>query len=441
MKGYSRTPARLACAALMALSASTVMTAQVLVVSGDTYVNTTGSSQAQATNYGSAVNLDVGNGSVALVQFNLSTLPPLSSISQATITLFVNKVSAGSPAAVDVFLAAGPWTESGISGSGGTTPTVTTAWPGAGLSLFAGSTNIPISTDGYITLNVTYEILHGLLNNGIVIEAAQAEPGTVATLDSKENISTSHPAFLTLAPAGTVGATGATGSVGPSGLNGAPGATGTQGPAGATGTNGAAGATGPQGPAGATGSNGAAGATGPQGPAGATGSNGAAGATGPQGPAGATGSQGLQGLQGIPGATGPTGPGGGSGSSGTTFLASATGATGTTGGTGVYFGISGLSQVGAAASTLVAIPMPASGTFGNFSFNLATAPAAGTTVTLNLKINGNVVAGCTFTNPNTACVVAPTTATLTAGQIAVFKMTTTGNGAAPPVALVSMTLQ
>jgi hypothetical protein len=68
MKGYSRTPARLACAALMALSASTVMTAQVLVVSGDTYVNTTGSSQAQATNYGSAVNLDVGNGSVALVQ-------------------------------------------------------------------------------------------------------------------------------------------------------------------------------------------------------------------------------------------------------------------------------------------------------------------------------------------------------------------------------------
>jgi hypothetical protein len=85
--------------------------------------------------------------------------------------------------------------------------------------------------------------------------------------------------------------------------------------------------------------------------------------------------------------------------------------------------------------------MPVAGTFGNFSFNLATAPASGTSVTINLKVNGNLAAGCTFTNPNTACVVSPSTAPLTAGQVVVFKMTTTGNGAAPPVALVSMTLQ
>ncbi len=171
----------------------------------------------------------------------------------------------------------------------------------------------------FVTVDVTAAVQNWVggvtPNNGFLI---QANVSTDVHFDSKESITTSQPAMLSIVlassgSAGPAGPTGPQGLTGPAGAQGAAGTAGAAGARGATGPQGVAGATGPQGVAGAAG---ARGATGPQGVAGATGPQGVAGASGPQGVAGAAGARGATGPQGVAGATGPQGAVGATGAQG-----------------------------------------------------------------------------------------------------------------------------
>lgn len=283
--------------------------AQTVPLVGDTFIHT-----GVAANYGALVNVNVGgvSGFVGLVQFDLTKLPPgttASSVSVATLRLFVNKV--GAAGAVNFYAANGSWTESGVNGNNA---------PGPGTAV---ATGVPITVaDSYIAIPVTSLVqswLTGNPNNGFIITA---NPGTSVFFDSKENTTTSHPAVLEI---DLTVANGATGAPGPSG---AAGPTGVIGPSGAVGPSGAAG---PQGAAGSAGAAGATGPAGPQGPSGAQGATGAAGlagaigANGPSGPAGPTGAVGPAGPTGATGAVGAPGPAGATGSIGLTGPAGVTG--------------------------------------------------------------------------------------------------------------------
>ena len=214
-------------------------------------------------NWGAAVAIKIGAGNTGLIQFGLSSLPTLTApqIKKATMSFYVNTVSvAGS---VDVSQVTSAWTETGVTY--GTRPSF----------LSALATGVPIATaKQWVTVDVTQLVqdwVTGVAPNfGIQISAAAGAPSTSLALDSKENVNTSHPAFLDVVVQ----------SVGPAGPTGA---------AGTTGTNGAAGATGPTGPSGLAGSNGPAGATGPTGAAGVNGAAGTPGTNGAPGAAGAGG--------------------------------------------------------------------------------------------------------------------------------------------------------
>jgi hypothetical protein len=193
------------------------------------------------------------------------------------MTFFVNTASIGG--GVDISVVTSPWAEATTTFN--TRPTF--------LSPFA--INVPTNASRqYVTVDITQQLQDWVSgatpNNGLQISAALANPSTTLVLDSKENTSTSHPAFLDVVIQ-SVGAQGPTGPIGPTGPAGTNGTNGAAGPTGPTGPTGPAGSgTGPTGPAGPTGPSGAAGPTGPTGAAGTNGTNGAAGPTGPTGPAG-----------------------------------------------------------------------------------------------------------------------------------------------------------
>ncbi len=336
--------------------APSVIFAQSAPLVQDSYVVT---SPASASNYGSATTLNVGGASAdqALVQFDLTQLPAgttSSSISKATLIVFVNKLTA--TGTINFSVANGTWTESGVNGASGTP--VPAAAVASGVAIDNGS--------DYLAVDATAAVqawLSGTTNSGFIITP---NTGVNVSFDSKESTTTSHSAILSITlvgSGGAAGATGATGATGPTGAGttgatGATGPTGTNGPSGATGptgatgagTTGATGATGPTGtngtsgvtgPTGATGA-GTTGATGATGPTGTNGTNGATGptgatgagttgATGATGPTGTNGTNGATGTNGTNGATGPTGPNGTNGTPGTNGSNGATGATGPTG--------------------------------------------------------------------------------------------------------------
>ena len=261
-----------------------------------------------SANFGNTATLSVGGaGSArALVQFDLTALPggtTASNVSKATLTLFVNKVNEAGT--IGISAANGAWTEAGVNGNNS---------PTAGATLASG---VSVSTSGiYLSVDATAAVqswLNGTTNSGFLISPGDGMVNIA--LDSKENVTTSHPAVLsiTLASAGATGATGSTGVTGATGTTGPTGATGT---AGVTGSTGATGVTGATGPTGATGTAGVTGSTGVTGVTGATGSNGTNGATGATGTTGATGATGFNGTNGATGATGHTGPTGSTGPTG-----------------------------------------------------------------------------------------------------------------------------
>lgn len=323
-------------------------------VAGDASVN----SAFPSTNYGSLSNLYVGNGSTALIQFDLSSLPAgttAGQIGKATLTVFVNRINTTGLVTVQPVTSA--WTESTVTFAA--IPTL-----GAMVASFT-----PAAADQFITVDVT-SLVQGWVttpanNFGIALNATAAN----VVLDAKESDETSHTARLdiTVVSQGPQGIQGPTGPTGPVGATGATGLTGPQGIQGVVGPAGATGATGPPvtfrgtwagsqtysigdtvylngtsyialvsnqninpatdvaGPGTTWALLALAGATGPIGPTGATGAQGIQGIQGSIGPQGLTGAQGPQGIQGPTGAVGATGPTGATGPQG---IQGPTGATG-----------------------------------------------------------------------------------------------------------------
>jgi len=308
---------------LSALSLPALVWADTAPLAGDTFINT-----GSGLNFGGLPTLNVGGGtsSQSLVLFDLTKLPAGttgSSVTSAILRLYVNKVTV--PGAIDLSAANAPWSELSVNG---TTPPV----PAAGSPVQLG---IPVSVaNEYITVDVTSQVrawLNGIPNDGFIITANP--PSTTVYFDSKESVSTSHPATLEILLTGPSGATGPKGVTGPTGPTGV---TGPIGAAGGTGPTGATGAAGPPGPTGITGATGPVGPTGNMGPRGATGSTGPTGATGsrgpsPSGPSGPTGAPGITGPTGPTGPTGSIGPPGPAGSAGAAGPAGPTGATGSLG--------------------------------------------------------------------------------------------------------------
>jgi hypothetical protein len=214
--------------------------AQTVPLTQDSYVV-----PGNATNFGTTTTINVGGptGAEGLMQFDLSALPAGvtgANIAKATLTLFVSRVVAAGT--VNISVANGLWTETGVNGTNSPVP-------GA-----AAASGVPVSSSSeYLYVDATAAVeawLNGTNNNGFIITPASG--GVNIAFDSKESLTTSHPASLSIVVT-SVGPVGATGPIGPTGLTGAAGATGIQGPAGARGATGAPGlngAAGPQGPAG-----------------------------------------------------------------------------------------------------------------------------------------------------------------------------------------------
>jgi hypothetical protein len=250
-----------------------------VVLTGNSFT----SSIAPKTNFSSSIALVVGTGTNTYLQFSFAGLPAGttgSNVSGANVQVFVDAVATAGT--MDVYAINGSWSASTINYNNA---------PSLGGKILSA---VPVTSTGYISLNVTSTVqawLNGTLaNNGIALVPTSGS-SILASIDSINNILTSHPAQLNL----VLASAGAQGPPGPAG------------PAGAAGANGATGAQGPQGPAGAAG---ATGAVGPQGPAGPQGSPGATGPTGAIGPQGAQGPAGAQGAQGPVGPAGPQGPAG-----------------------------------------------------------------------------------------------------------------------------------
>src|SRR5579885_327950 len=212
--------------ALAALFLPAAGWAQVAPLVADTYLNSTN----PTVNFGTVANLNVGNGSRALLQFDLSSLPPgttAAQVSRATLVLYVNRL--GVSGAVDISQVTSSWGE--LTATFNSPPTIS-----AGVEATVAVTQAAVYVTADLTTLVQSWITNSGTNNGISVAASAGAPSTVVFFDSKENTSTSHPAVLqvTLAHSGPQGPTGATGPTGPTGPTGA---TGTAGPATIFGTN------------------------------------------------------------------------------------------------------------------------------------------------------------------------------------------------------------
>jgi len=214
--------------------------AQTVPLTQDTYVV-----PGTAVNYGTAVTTNVGGPGAnrALVQFDLTTLPAgttAANISKATLALFVNTV--GAAGTIDISVAGGAWSESGVNGNNVPTAGAAVA---SGLSVSARSQ--------YVYVDATAAVqnwLNGTTNSGFLI--TPNDDVVSIAFDSKENTTTSHPAALNITLVGG-GATGPTGAAGIQGATGPIGQTGGVGPTGAASTiPGPAGATGAVGPTGSS---------------------------------------------------------------------------------------------------------------------------------------------------------------------------------------------
>ena len=286
----------------------------------DTYINTA----SGGSNYGTAVNLSVSSANTALVRFDLSGLPgglAGANILRATLVMYANRV--GYSGVLDIAPVESAWAENTVNAA---------ASPAIGAAPVA--IVVTGQSNSYLLADVTPLVrswVDGSPNNGIAIRVSlQGPPQTVVLLDSKENLQTSHAAYLDITvgntgaagppgvtgPVGAAGSAGAAGPAGSAGAAGPVGPTGSTGPAGATGAAGAQGAQGPQGTTGPQGSTGPVGPIGPTGAPGGVGLTGPAGATGPDGSAGARGATGNTGAQGLKGPAGGIGPGGPAGPAG-----------------------------------------------------------------------------------------------------------------------------
>ena len=204
---------RIATAVLVCLVATVpaIVRAEGVPVLQDTFVG------SSTVNYGALSNINVGGVSSyqGLVQFDLGSLPAGTTgagVAKATLILFVNKVGAAGSVNIDV--ANGAWTETGVNGTNAPVPGGVVA------------TGVPVTTAGtYVVVDATQAVQnwldHVTLNQGFLILAAT--PDTTVFFDSKESVTTSHAPQLDVTlngPAGPPGATGPAGPPGPAGPTG-----------------------------------------------------------------------------------------------------------------------------------------------------------------------------------------------------------------------------
>jgi len=236
--------------------------AQSAPPSADSYTQSSKSS----TNFGAQTSLLVNSSTTSYLQFNLGTLPAGTSISKATLRLYVTTVTTSGSFDVDQVQAT--WSESAITYKN-QPPLGASATGLHPISLSSSSVNQFVLIDITSLVQDWFTNPAAFPNYGIAL-VLQGNNGSFA-FDSKESATTSHQPELEIAITGPIGPQG------PQGPPGLTGSTGPAGPAGPTGATGAQGAQGQQGPIGLPGPAGPTGATGPQGP------------QGPQGPAGASG--------------------------------------------------------------------------------------------------------------------------------------------------------
>lgn len=171
--------------------------------------------QGISTNHGAEQAIIVGGSSSAegLIQFDLSTIPTGATVAKATLILFAERIGNGS--SINIAVANGPWTESGVTGQNNPVP---------GISVANG---VVVSADEFVKVDVTTAVTKWLAgsipNAGFIISPATSS--TLVDFDSKENQTTSHQAVLDISLTGPVGPTGATGATGAVGPIGPPGAT------------------------------------------------------------------------------------------------------------------------------------------------------------------------------------------------------------------------
>jgi N-acetylneuraminic acid mutarotase len=287
--------------------------------SGDTFV----SSATPKINYGPSITLVVGQGTTAYVQFNLSGIPASTSITKASLRLYVDGVAKNG--SFDVYQLNNTWSENALTYSTPPPPLGASATGGHPISIIGASFNQFLVID--ITSLVQGWVNRTITNNGVALALTSGSAGAFS-FDSKESLLTANGPELEIAYAGGAGPQGPPGSQGIQGPPGPQGLQGIQGIQGFPGIDGAQGRGG-QGfsfkgafdPTAAyvaydvvsfSGSSYVAkAATNPGDPAPDTsqiwslmaqqGAVGAAGTTGPQG---------LQGIQGLQGFTGPQGPAG-----------------------------------------------------------------------------------------------------------------------------------
>ena len=192
--------------------------AQSLRMVGDTYYAVAGPNMA--ANFGTAQSINVGGVNRGLLLYDMTTLPPSApgQVEKATLTLFATSPA---PGTIQVYEAAGPWTELGVNGTNA---------PLLGTFLGAATVN---PSNNYLTLDVTFAVrswVGGFTPNyGFVLVAGGTD--FAYAFDSKESTTTSHTAALQV----TLVNQGPQGEPGPRGQQGVPGPQGPQGPQGPAG--------------------------------------------------------------------------------------------------------------------------------------------------------------------------------------------------------------
>ena len=187
-------------------------TAQSAPPVGDAYT----SSATSTKNYGAATTLQVGSGVRSFLQFDLSTLSPATTVSKATLRLYVTSVT--TPGSFDVLLVQNAWSEETLTDKNRPSPATVVAGP---IDLTTASVNQFVVID--ITPIVQEWLQFPSTNNGIALQLFTTQ-GSFA-FDSKESTSTSHQPELEVAMTGPAGPAGALGPVGPIGPSGPPRAT------------------------------------------------------------------------------------------------------------------------------------------------------------------------------------------------------------------------
>ena len=177
---------RRAAVLMLVLFLTAVAYAQI-TPSDDAYVN----SAAPTTNYGTAATLIVNSAAdTGFIRFDLTAVPSTytgSQVAKATLKLYVNSVTTAGSFNVD--LVNGAWTETTVKYS---------TEPAIGGTIAA---SVPLATTSkgtYVEIDITSAVagwLNEEPNDGI---ALVANSPLVATFDSKENTTTSHPPNWTL---------------------------------------------------------------------------------------------------------------------------------------------------------------------------------------------------------------------------------------------------